>query len=102
MISLLDWPLLEARRKVARLCLMYKMANDLVLMSYRSLLRPYPYSTKAMPAHAYLPLDKSPQKLYFSSSFFPRTVSEWNSLPHSVAAAPSLEAFKASVRAIVV
>ena len=40
MISELDWPLLESRRQNARLCLLYKMANDLVLMSYNSLLTP--------------------------------------------------------------
>ena len=92
--ELLDWPLLETRRRVARLCLLYKMANDLVLMSTLSLLVRYSYTTKAMPPHAFLPLDRAPSKLYFSSSFFPHTVTEWNALPHSVGCATSLEAFK--------
>ena len=76
--------------------------NDLVLMSYRSLLHPYPYSTKSMPSHAYVPLDRMPRKVYFSTSFFPRTVAEWNSLPAElVATATSLESFKTSVWAVV-
>ena len=103
MLKTLDWPLLETRRKIARLCLLYKMANDLVLMSYRSLLLPYPYTTKSMPAHAYVPLDKMPRKVYFSSSFFPHTIAEWNSLPAElIATSPSLESFKTSVWSVVV
>ena len=102
MISLLGWPTLEARRRAARLCLMYKMANNLVLMSYRALLSQYPYVTKNMPPHAFLPMDKMPPKLYYSTSFFPRTIAEWNSLPHSVANAPSLEAFRSAVMKAVV
>ena len=94
MIHHLGWPLLETRRKVARLCLLYKMRNGLVIMSYRSLLQPYPYQTKLMPPHSFAPLDKLPEKRYFSSSFFPQTVNAWNSLDHQVAAAPSLDLFK--------
>ena len=81
MISELDWPLLESRRQNARLCLLYKMANDLVLMSYNSLLIPYPYSTKNMPPHAFTPLDLIPERKYFSNTFIPRTVQDWNKLP---------------------
>ena len=40
MINLLGWPLLETRRRIARLCLIYKMSSNLTLMSYRSLLKP--------------------------------------------------------------
>ena len=94
MISTLDWSSLESRRKVARLCLLYKMRNNLVRMSYRTLLEPYPYRTKATVPHGLLPLDKIPMKLYFAISFFPHTVCNWNSLPHSVATAPSIEAFQ--------
>ena len=101
LVELLDWPLLETRRRVARLCLLYKMANNLVLMSSRSLLIPYPYHTKTMAPHAFLPLDRTPSKLYFANSFFPRTVANWNSLPHSAATAPSLESFKTAVWAVV-
>ena len=101
MIRDLDWPSLQVRRQIARLCLLYKMANRLVLMPTNTLLIPYPYLTKSMPPHAFTPLDLIPVKLYFSNSFLPKTVSEWNALPHSVAAAPSLEAFKASLMSVV-
>ena len=101
MISQLGWPLLITRRKISRLSLMYKMTNDLTLMSYRSLLKPFPYHLKSLHPHAFIPLDRLPPKLYYSTSFFPQTVMEWNSLPASVfPEVPSLEAFKSSVWAL--
>ena len=62
MISELEWPPLDTRRQNARLCLMYKMANNLVNTTYCSLLTPYPYATKNMPSHAFMPLDLTPSK----------------------------------------
>ena len=73
------------------------MKNDLVKCPYNSLLCPYPYITKNKPAHALNPIDLNPRKQYFTNTFFPRTVRDWNSLPPSTALAPSLEAFKASL-----
>ena len=97
MISHLGWPSLEVRKKVARLTLLYKMANNLVLMSTRSLLIPAPRSTRAMLPHAYMPMFHTPKRLYQCNSFLPRTVTDWNHLPNRIAASLSLEAFKASV-----
>ena len=95
MMTGLEWPSLQTRRKNSRLSLMYKMKNNLVLMSSRSLLVEYPYNTKNMPNHAFMPLDLIPKKNYFSSTFFPKTVQDWNQLPPSTATASSLEDFKA-------
>ena len=95
----LNWPTLVARRRVTRLCLMYKMANRLVLMSYCSLLTPHPYPLKSLlNPHAFIPLERMPEKLYYTTSFFPSTVLEWNILPESVfPQKPSPEDFKSSV-----
>ena len=106
MLQQLNRPLLETRRKIARLTLMYKMANNLVLMSYRSLLVRYPYGTKAMPAHAFVPMEKLPFKLYYASAFFPKTIQDWNNLPEDIADPgppedlKSPEDFKASVKGL--
>ena len=99
MIMELNWPLLVARRRVARLCLMYKMANKMVLMSYSSLLIPHPYPLKSLlHPFAFIPLERMPEKLYHSTSFFPSTVEQWNVLPEEVfPLKPSLEDFKSSV-----
>ena len=84
----LEWPLLETRRKNARLCLLYKMANSLVNATSNCLLKSYPYCTKNMPSHAFTTLDLIPEKKYHSKTFFPRTIKDWNSLPTSTAQAP--------------
>ena len=86
MISHLSWPSLEVWRKVAWLTLFYKMANNLVLMSTRSLLIPAHRSTRAKPPHAYMPMFHTPKRLYQYYSFLPRTVTvrlEWPSKPNS-------------------
>ena len=97
MISHLGWPSLEVWRKVARLTLLYKLANNLVLMSTRSLLIPAPRSPRATPPHAYMSMFHTSKRLYQYNSFLPRTVTDWNDLPNRIAAVSSLEAFKASV-----
>ena len=97
MISLLGWPSLEKRRRAARLTMLYKIANGLVLMTTQSLLIPYPHFTKAMPPHAFTPLDKLPTKLYHSMSFYPRTIPEWNELLPSVVAAETPDDFRSMV-----
>ena len=105
MISILGWPLLTTRRKIARLTFLYKMANKHVLMTYNSLLLPYPYLTKSMPAgaFAYVPLDKMPHRVYYISSFLPNTVADWNLLPETLlATVTSPESFKTSVSDVVV
>lgn len=94
MLRNLEWPPLLTRRTTARLCLLYKMANNLVLMPTRTLLVSYPYLTKNMPPHAFIPLDLLPVKQYFSNSFFPKTVNDWNLLPYNVATASSPEVFR--------
>ena len=58
---------MAAHRRVYRLCLIYKMANNLVLMSYSSLLVHNLYSLKGLDPHASIPLDRLPVNLYHST-----------------------------------
>ena len=55
MIRQLEWTSMETRRRWAKLVLIYKMLNNLVIMSYRTLLVPYPYITQDMPKGAITP-----------------------------------------------
>ena len=79
-------------------------------MQYSSLLVPHPYDLHEYHSYAFVSLDRFPLKLYFSNSFFPRTVTQWNSLDASLfppvkegandnELAAQLEAFRASVLA---
>ena len=80
MMRELGWVRLETRRRWARLSLMYKMVNNLVNMSYRSLEVPYPYITQDMPKGSLTPMTISAAPLYYNTSFFPQTVNDWNTM----------------------
>ena len=97
MINHLSWPSLDLHRKVARLTLLYKMSNNLVMMSTRSLLVHAPRDLRSVPPHALMSLTRIPTCLYQTNSFFPRIVADWNESPYQIASASSIEAFKASV-----
>ena len=105
MISQLGWPLLTTRRYIARLCLMFKMIRGMVRMKYASLLVSHPYEIHDYYQYAFVTLDRSSLRLYYSNFYFPRTVAQWNNLdeatfpPKVVGAedkklAAQLEAFK--------
>ena len=111
MIQQLQWTSMETRRRWARLVLVYKMLNNMVQMSYRSLLIPYPYHTTDMPLGSITPLSITAAPLYYNMSFFPRGVDDWNSLlkvqptlaaPAGPDAEKALKAFKAAVMAATV
>ena len=107
MVKQLEWPLLTHRRQVARLSLLFRMTTGTSNMAYRSLLVPHPYALRDFHDFAYVELDRSPTKLYFSNSFFPRTIEQWNALPPDTfpdlktlpqpSPQAQLEAFKSSV-----
>ena len=74
-------------------------------MKYASLLVSQPYEIHDYYQYAFVTLDRSPLRLYYSNSYFPRTVAQWNNLdeatfpPKVVGAddkklAAQLEAFK--------
>ena len=110
MMRELEWVSLETRRRWAKLVLVYKMLNNLVNMSYRSLLIPYPYHTANMPIGSITPLHIPAAPNYYNNSFFPSAVEEWNCMlrlqPSLVTTAGpdaklAVQAFKASVMAVV-
>jgi hypothetical protein len=96
MLQALDWKTLEWRRAYASLILLYKILHSLVAINPSSYLSPMiPSSTRSY--HA-LKLSRITSRTQLhGSSFFPRTVKLWNTLPGTVLAAPSLETFRGGV-----
>ena len=95
MLSHPSWPSLKVWRMAARLTLLYKMANNLAIMSTMILAIPNPCSTRAMHLHAHMLVFHIPKRLYQYDTFLSRPVTDWNDLPKWLAAASSLEASKA-------
>ena len=89
----LNWKTLEDRRKMARLTMMYKLANGQVLVNTDDRLIPPDRISRNNNSKAFqIPSCRTELR---KESFFPRTIKEWNVLPESCVTAGSLETFKA-------
>ena len=92
MLEHLQWESLESRRVKIQLTLFYKVVNNLVDIPAADYLVPSMSITRASHSKKYRRFSTSSDSFKFS--FFPRTVPSWNSLPATVAEAPSLVSFK--------
>ena len=91
MLQQLKWPLLEDRRKCARLTMMYKIQNNYVKVD-ASELKPLVQRSRRTHSKALTRIPcNSNQRL---NSFLPRTrIREWNALPEDIVCAPSAASF---------
>ena len=91
MLHQLKWQPLAARRKHQRLNLFYQVIHGLVGLSLPDYIDFTSRSTRNHhPFHLVLP---STSTTTYMSSFFPRTIREWNSLPISLIELNSLATF---------
>ena len=104
MLDHLKWETLETRRAKIQLSLLYKVVEDLIDIPAASLLYKVVEDLIDIPAAKYLTPSTARTRAAhsrkfrqiststdsFKYSFFPRTIPLWNSLPASMAEAPSL------------
>ena len=90
MVTDLQWETLEERRRSNRLCMLYRIANNLVDIDQNIYLQASDRRTRGQ-AQFFQQRTEFPA---YRNSFFPRTIREWNSLPTSVTEATSLEGFR--------
>ncbi|XP_071170995.1 uncharacterized protein [Mytilus edulis] len=93
MLEKLDWESLENRRVKLQLTLLYTVVNDFVDIPCDT------YLTRQCHREQdhYIPRSSGniqPRLTATNTVFFPRTVTVWNSLPATIAEAPSLVSFK--------
>ena len=93
MLSDLKWDTLETRRKKNRLTLMYKLSHNLVDISTDDHLIPNS-EKRTRNSHAFKYRVPEVSKDVFKFSFFPRSITEWNSLPADLVNCKSLSDFK--------
>lgn len=79
MLKVLNWRTLEQRRADARLSLLYKIANNLVAVDRGVNLRPPARRSRHLHKHSFIPISTSTTS--HRLSFYPRTITQWNSLP---------------------
>ena len=98
MLQSLQWRRLDQRRIDSRLSLCYKITNSLVAIP----LEDYMTLTNRRSRHSHELAFKLIDSFtdYYKFSFFPRTVSHWNALPHNVPILPTIEQFNSAVSRI--
>ena len=97
MLDQLKWRSLEQRRVDTRLTMLFKIRNDLVLISSSSLVPNTGILHSAYP-HRYVPISKDNADQF--NSFFPRTIRQWNRLDSDVALGKCLDTFKRHVSSV--
>ena len=93
--SQLYWQTLEERQSVARLCLFHKIVNGLVTVPLPDYMQPTYRISKYCHSMTFRLIHSG--KDYYTYSFFPLAIVQWNALPANVAVAPSLEIAAASL-----
>jgi len=93
----LYWMVLWRRRQFARLSLLYKLSHQLLNINTNQILTPVNRPSRHSHPFTYQKLCSSQN--YYNYSSFPRTINNWNSLPASLVAAPSTEAFSMGLKA---
>ena len=91
-ISKLEWPFLQIRRKSNRLAQMFKIVNNLSAISPNDYLTPSKSDTRRN--HNFKFIQYSPVTDCFKYSFFPGTATEWNTLTNNIVSASSLSSFE--------
>ena len=92
MINTIGWPTLQHRRTVQRLCMLYKMSNHFIAIPATEYLQPAIRLTRGMHVQSYIRIQATVN--YYSFSFFPRTVAQWNALPLNAISASTPDTFR--------
>jgi hypothetical protein len=100
MIEYLGWDSLQTRRCKYRLCMLFKIINGLVAISPVNYLVPKYAGLRSGGGGYYRQV--SAKKDVYLCSFFPRTITQWNTLPAELVQCQSLDAFKGGLAKITV
>ena len=88
----LNWETLASRRKTAILSFMYKLSHKLTDFSVAAHLKPNS-ERRTRGSHPFKFAVSRAKKDVFKFSFFPRTISVWNSLPEDIVNTTSVDIF---------
>lgn len=92
MINSLEWESLKERRTKARLTILYKINWGLVEVPKDNLIKA---DGRTRGKHKFRQI--SSNKDIYKFSFFPKTISDWNSIPEAIGLSPTLESFKSGI-----
>lgn len=88
----LHLPALKTRRKINRLCLLYKIYHDLTILDKTKFFKSALFFSKD--DHTFKIQRTICQRDYHLKSFFPNTIREWNSLPKEAVNSNKITSFR--------
>ena len=88
-------PLLEDRRRQARLLMFYKAINDQIAIPIPQHLQPRLRVTRQQQQHRYVRIRANTD--IYNHSFFPRTLRDWDMLPQDTIELSTVEQFKGAI-----
>ena len=100
MLDELEWPSLESHRERSSLTF-YKIHSSTVSLDKDKYLTPAPNLRRTRASHDSQYTRQFAYNDALKNSFFPRTISVWNSLPSSVVLSKTIEEFKAYILKII-
>ena len=95
MLETLGWRSLQQRRADVRLCLFFKIVNNMIAVSLPDYIQPNPRTSRRGHSRSFCQLHTG--KDYCKYSFFPLAIVQWNALSEDVVSSPNLDIFKAAV-----
>ena len=95
MLDHLEWETLESRRTKNQLTMLFKIIHGLVDIPAADYLTPANTHTRSYHSMKFRQFSSSSD--YFKFSFFPHSVTHWNTLPATVAESPDLVSFKQGI-----
>ena len=91
MLNTLGWPSLRKRRQTARLSMLYKILNGIVHCNLKEKLIPLPERKRRGHNKQFRLIPARTQ--YRAASFLPKTIQNWNNLPHEGVEATTNDTF---------
>ena len=92
-------PSLQTRRTHAKLCNLFKIVNSLTFYpDAPTQYRQQPYPSRSVHSSALVPLQC--HSLQYQSSFFPSSISAWNSLPQDIVSNQTIPSFKRGLHSL--
>jgi hypothetical protein len=96
MLHQLQWPILEQRREVARLCVMYKALDGSIAITLPPQVQYQQRATRNFHPKCFIRMSTNTDSYMYS--FVPRTIVSWNSLPPDLLDQGSLGSFRTAVQ----
>ena len=96
----LQWQTLQSRREAARLALFYKGKHNLAAI-YTPIYYQQQINTNTRQYHPSKYIQPSARTDAYKYSYFPRTITDWNSLPSEILNSESLDSFKTAINVYV-